>query len=321
MKKEPQFVKNFVARHKTNKEAQMNELEIIGLFCHVDDFCKRFQQIPSNKYICYFKPKIRKRSFRTSLSEVLTILLLFHRSNYRTFKHFYLNEVKINLQNLFPNLVGYSRFVQLTSEAFFPMFCFVKENQGTPQGILFIDSTVLTVCHVKRASSHRTFKEQAKWGKTTTGWFFGFKLHLVINHHAEIVAFRITSGNIDDRKPVPDLIKGMKGKVFADRGYLSEKLVDTLMKEGIHLFTKVKKNMKNKLMSLIDKIMLKKRAIIESVNNLLKNSCQIEHHRHRNRWNFLSNLLAGLANYCLCPNKPRLFFSKKEINEAKLLSL
>ncbi len=286
----------------------MDELTIIELFCCVDDFCHRFQQMCSDKRIQYTKRKIRKRIFRTSLSEVLTILLLFHRSNDRTFKHFYLDYVQVVLKHLFPSLVGYSRFVQLTSEAFFPMFCFVKEHQGVCEGILFIDSTVFTVCHVKRASSHRTFKKQAQWGKTTTGWFFGFKLHLVINHHAEIVAFKLTSGNIDDRKPVPDMIKGMKGKAFADRGYISEKLTQTLMKNDIHLFTKIKKNMKNKLFSLMDKLMLKKRAIIESVNNLLKNSCQIEHHRHRSPWNFLSN-----SPYA------RIAFSRKIFNSRKAI--
>ena len=214
----------------------MDELAIIELFCLVDDFFHRFQRTCSEKRIKYAKQKMRKRTFRTSMSEVLTILLLFHRSNYRTFKHFYLNHVKEVLKYLFPNLVGYSRFVQLTSEAFFPMFCFIKEHQGICQGILFIDSTVLTACHIKRASSHRTFKAQAQWGKTTTGWFFGFKLHLVINHLSEIVAFRLTSGNTDDRKPVPDMVKGMKGKAFADRGYISEKLTKTLLNNDIHLF-------------------------------------------------------------------------------------
>ncbi len=297
----------------------MNEIEIIQLYCLVDDFSKRFNEIKSPQYVQYKKPKIRKRTFKTSLEEVLTILLLFHRSGYRTFKHFYLNHVKAHLSHFFPNLVGYPRFVQLTSEAFFPMFCFIKEHQGASEGIMFVDSTVLTACHVKRAYSHKTFKDSAKWGKTTTGWFFGFKLHLVINHKAEIIAFKITSGNIDDRVPVPQMLKNHQGKVFGDRGYISEKLSQKLMKEGIQLFTKAKKNMKNKLMKMIDKLILKKRAIIESVNNLLKNQCQIEHHRHRSRWNFLSNLMAGLANYCLNPNKPRLYFSREEIKSSAFL--
>ena len=250
----------------------------------------------------------------------MPILILFHRSNYRCFKYFFLREVLKNLAYLFPNLVGYSQFVRLTQEAFFPMFCFTQEHLGVCSGISFIDSTVLTSCHVKRASSHKTFKKQAKWGKTTTGWFFGFKLHLVINHQSEIIAFRITGGNIDDRNPVPDMMKGKKGKAFADKGYISKRLNVKLLREGVHLMTKVKKNMKNQLLSLYDKWLLRKRMIIESVNNLLKNRHQIEHHRHRSLWNFLSNLLSGIAAYCLTPNKPRLFFPKKELEQAGLLT-
>lgn len=291
----------------------MDESQITELFCLVYDFCIRFKEMCQQQRIEYKKKKIRQRESRTALSEVLTILLLFHRSNYRTFKHFYLNHVKINLQHLFPNLVSYPRFVQLVSEAFFPMFCFVQEHQGIASGLLFVDSSVLTTCHVRRASSHKTFKGMAKWGKTSTGWFFGFKLHLVINHQAEIVAFKLTSANTDDRVPVPEMMKNKKGKLFGDRGYISEKLRKILIDNGILLITKIKKNMKNKLVSVWDKIMLRKRGLIESVLNLLKTSCQIEHHRHRNKWNFLSNLLSGLAAYCLREDKPRLFFPKEEL--------
>lgn len=184
------------------------------------------------------------------------------------------------------------------------MFCFCQEHLGVCTGISYIDSTVLTCCHVKRGSSHRTFKKQASWGKTTTGWFFGFKLHLVINHNAEIIAFRITSGNVDDRKPVPGMMCGKKGKAFADRGYISKKLEKDLLTQNVHLMTKTKKNMKNRLVALHER----KRALIESVHNILKNQHQIE---HRSPWNFLSNLLSGLTAYCLNPNKPRLFFPKQ----------
>lgn len=297
----------------------MNELKIIELFCLVYEFCDRFNKTSSTKKIEYTKKKIRHRKYRTELCETMTILLLFHQSNFRTFKHFYLDYVKISLKHFFPDLVGYPRFVQLTSEIFFPMFCFLKEHQGISQGINFLDSTVLTSCHIRRASSHRTFRGLAKKGKTTTGWFFGFKLHLVINHQAEIVAFRLTAGNVDDRKPVPTFAENLWGRLFADRGYISEKLHKILMDKGIFLVTKVKKNMKNKLMLLWDKLMLRKRAIIESVHNLLKNQCQIEHHRHRSPWNFLSNLLAALAAYCLNPDKPKLIFPEEEMAQIRLL--
>lgn len=293
----------------------MDELQIIELFCRVDDFTKQFKDLCTQKSLSYQKKKIRNRSCRTSLSEVLAILLLFHRSNYRTFKHFYLFHVCVALRHLFPNIVGYSRFVQLTSDVFFPMFCFVKQHQGEWGNLQFVDSTVLTCCHVKRASSHRTFRSTARWGKTTVGWFFGFKLHLIINHNAEIVAFRITSGNVDDRKPVPDMVADNTGKLIGDRGYISEKLRQALLERGILLITKLKKNMKNNLMTLYDRLLLRKRALIESVLNLLKSDCQIEHHRHRSPWNFLSNLLAGLGAYCLNPNKPRLHFPKQDIAE------
>lgn len=297
----------------------MEELKIIELFCLVDDFTKRFSDMCSQRAIEYKKKKIRNRESRMTLAEVMTILLLFHQSNYRTFKHFYLKHVSPILRPLFPKLVGYSRFVRMISEVIFPMFCFVKENQGFSEGIHFLDSTPLTSCHVKRALSHKTFKGIARWGKTTVGWFFGFKLHLVINHRAEIVAFRLTSGNVNDRVPVPQMLKGMKGKAYGDRGYTGQKLFKTLIDNGVLLFSKLQKNMKNKLMPMWDKIMLRKRALIESVINLLKTSCQIEHHRHRSKWNFLSHLLAGLGAYCLRPDKPRLFFSKQELEQIRLL--
>ena len=200
------------------------------------------------------------------------------------------------------------------------MFCFFKQHQGAWGNLQFIDSTVLTCCHVKRAYSHKTFRSSAKWGKTTTGWFFGFKLHLIINQHAEIVAFQLTKGNIDDRNPVLSMTHGQKGKLIGDRGYISEKLRSELLNKGILLVTKLKRNMKNKLMTMYDKLMLRKRAIIESVNNLLKSSCQIEHHRHRSPRNFLSNLFSDLGAYCLNPNKPKLFFSSDEIRELQFLT-
>lgn len=295
------------------------EHQIIELFCTVYEFTQRFDEMCSQQAIEYKKRKIRNRESRMSLAEVMTILLWFHRSNYRTFKHFYLSQVTATLRPLFPKLVGYPRFVQMISEVFFPMFCFAQEHQGKLEGLYFVDSTVLTCCHIKRASSHKTFRGAAKWGKTTVGWFFGFKLHLVINHHAEIVAFRITAGNVDDRAPVPDLLKGKPGRAYGDRGYIGEKLFNILIENGILLFTRLKKRMKNKLMLQWDKMMLRKRAIIESTINLLKTSCQIEHHRHRSRWNFLSHLLSGLSVYSLRVDKPRLFFPKEELDQMQLI--
>ena len=136
------------------------------------------------------------------------------------------------------------------------------------------------------------------------GWHYGFKLHLIINDRGELLAFKLTPGNTDDRKPVPDLTKDLVGKLFGDRGYISQKLFEELYERGLQLITRYKKKMKQKLVKLIDKILLRKRSLIETVNDQLKNISQIEHSRHRSVWNFLVNLFAGLIAYTYLPKKP-----------------
>ena len=175
-----------------------------------------------------------------------------------------------------------------------------------PTGISFIDSTPIQVCKSKRMSRNKTFKGFAKKGKSTIGWFFGFKLHLIINERGGLLSVKVTTANTDDRTPVPDMIKNIVGKLFGDKGYLSKKLSASLLEQGIYLITGIKKNMKNKLLALKDKILLRKRSIIETVNDQLKNISQIEHSRHRSVHNFIINLLSGLIAYALQPKKPRI---------------
>ncbi len=144
-------------------------------------------------------------------------------------------------------------------------------------------------------------------GKSSTGWFFGFKLHLLFNDRGELLNFALTPGNVDDRKPVPRLVKQLFGKIFADKGYLSQPLFQQLLETfGIQLITKHKSNMKNRLLPLADKLLLRKRAIVETIIDQLKNISQIEHTRHRSPVNFLDNLLCGLIAYCHQPKKPSL---------------
>jgi hypothetical protein len=243
---------------------------------------------------------------RLSLSEIMTIAIFFHSSGYRTFKHYYLYLISAQLKSFFRDCVSYKRFNKIMTKIAFPLFAFQKTLLGKTDGIAFVDSTVLSVCHICRASNHKVFKTIAKKGKSTTGWFYGMKLHLIINHRAEIIAWKLTSGNVDDRKPVPDLVQGLFGKVYGDRGYISKSLFEDLFGRGVQLITRIKSTMKNMLMDTFDKLVLYKRGIIESVNGRLKIGCQIEHHRHRSLSNFLVNLISGLISYCLDPNKPRI---------------
>jgi hypothetical protein len=284
------------------------------LFCLVDDFCQAFLPFWHSKLLESGSKKRNRRSY-LSVSEIMTLLIHFHQSNYRTFKHYYLQHVCRYLRSAFPGLVSYTRMVTLTKSVIGPLLFFLQTLTGEQTGIYFIDSTLLKVCHIKREKQHKVFKGLAQKARSTIGWFFGFKLHLVINEKGELMAFKVTRGNVDDRKPVPDLVKGLVGKLIGDKGYLSQPLFEQLYEQGLQLITKIKKNMKNKLMPIIDKVLLRKRAIIESVNDQLKNISQIEHTRHRSPWNFIVNLLCGLCAYALQPKKPSMNLKYKRLLE------
>ena len=202
--------------------------------------------------------------------------------------------------------MSYSRFVRLMSNALVPLTVYLLTHRGQCTGISFIDSTPIQVCHPRRIPRHKVFAGLAARGKSSMGWFYGFKLHLVVNEHGEILAFQLTPGNVDDRKPVPALTKDLFGKLFADRGYISKDLFAELWENQVQLITGIRKNMHNRLMVLTDKLLLRKRSIIETINDQLKNISQIEHSRHRSFVNFLVNLLSGLIAYSLQPKKPSL---------------
>lgn len=280
----------------------MSSLE--ELFCHIDDFCQQFepwwQKRLLDSGVCQ---RSRRRSL--SLSEMMTILVCFHQSSYRNFKHFYLKQVKPHWHQAFPGLVSYQRFVEWIRDALIPLCAYLKHCFGRCTGISFIDATSLKVCHNRRISGHRVFDGLAARGKTSVDWFFGFKLHLVINECGELLNIQITPGNTDDRKPVPDLLEGLFGKVFADRGYVSKALATELREQwGIEFFAKPRRNMQNHLMRLHDKLLARKRAIVETVIDQLKNISQIEHSRHRSPVNCFCNIICGLIAYCHQPKKP-----------------
>ncbi len=267
---------------------------ILPLFCDIDDFCLLFEP---HRQARLLDTRQRHRASTLCLSEVMTIIVLFHSSSYRNFKAHYTGQVMKQYAGDFPRLVSYNRFVELMPAALVPLCAYVQTRKGECSGISFVDSTSLKVCHNRRIHSHQVFRGCARRGKTSVDWFYGFKLHLVINDRGELLSLRITPGNVDDRQPVPELVKGLFGKLFGDKGYISQTLFETLYDDGVQLVTRLKTNMKNRLVSMFDRIMLRKRAIIESVIAQLKNISQIEHSRHRSVANCFVNLLAGLVAY------------------------
>jgi hypothetical protein len=237
----------------------------------------------------------------------MTIVILFQQSGYRTFKAFYTQDVQVHLRGEFPQLVSYSRFVELLPRVLVPLSVYLHTQLGHCSGISFIDSTALAVCHTARIGQHRVFAVDARRGKTSVGWFYGFKLHLVVNDRGELLAFCLTPGNVDDRRPVPRLVRRLFGRLFGDKGYISQALAEQLfVLHGVHLITKLRTNMRQVVLAAADKLLLRKRALIETIVDQLKNVCQIEHSRHRSPYAFVVHLMAGLIAYCHLPKKPSL---------------
>ena len=271
--------------------AMITEDKVTELFCMADDFCKFFDAMMKKYTLKSDNKRAYHRDSTMSKSEIMLIMIMFHDSGYRCLKHFYVEKVCKHLRHLFPKVVSYNRFVELEKQVAVPLALFIKKVLlGKCTGISFVDSTPLRVCRNQRIHIHKVFKGIAQRGKCSMGWFFGFKLHLICNEKGEILNFMITPGDVDDRKP-------LEYKAFVE--FIYGKLVG-----DIQLITKLKSNMKGALMSVSDKLLLRKRAIIETVNDELKNIAQVEHSRHRSFENFIVNMLGAIAAYCVFPKKP-----------------
>lgn len=291
--------------------------KVTEIFYLTDEFCKHFTANLST----YKLGNAPKRKPLMSESEVITLMTLFHSGSFRNMKHFYQQYVQKHLQSEFPNTVSYNRFTELMQAAVLPMTIFLKTCcMGECTGISFIDSTPIRVCKNKRIKRNKVFKDMATVGKSTMGYFFGFKLHLIINDKGELLNFAITQGNVDDREPLKNerFVESIKGKLYADKGYLSKDLTNILFMDGLHLITSIRSNMKNCLMELKDKIMLRKRSVIETVNDELKNMCQVEHSRHRSFGNFITNMLSGLIAYSFFPKKPAIKYQTTNSTQVAL---
>lgn len=285
--------------------------KVTEVFCVIDEFCKNIDAELENNLLC--RPAIgdgkrhRKRKGQMSDSEIMTIIVCYHFGSFSNFKHYYGFFVKQHLRKEFPRAVSYNRFVELMPRVFIYMMLFLKLTAlGKCSGITFVDSTMIPVCHNLRRQANKVFRGVARDGKGTMGWCHGFKLHLLCNDRGEIITFSLTGANVDDRdERVWSVFKRVLfGKVFADRGYISQKLFDELFDQGIHLVHGLRANMKNKLMPMWDKILLRRRYVIECINDLLKNKANIVHSRHRSINNFIMNLCGALTAYCFFENKP-----------------
>lgn len=281
--------------------------DITELFVFVDDFCKQYELILQTNTLPSCKKTTRVPGLK--ISEIMSIIMLFHQSPAKNFKFFYTSYLLL-YKSEFPNLPSYNRFIELQQRCLghFHALLMILCAMTKQTGLAYVDSTCIPVCHNKRTSRHKVFKGLAALGKSTMGWFFGFKLHLIINEKGELLSVQLTPGNVDDRKPVRQMATRLVGLLFGDKGYIDQNLFRDLHETGLKFVTGIKTKMKNKLLPLYEKILLRKRSIIETVNGVVKNDFQISHTRHRSFVNGFIHIFSTLVAYALKSKKPAIKF-------------
>lgn len=284
-------------------DMQINENSLIKIFVDIDDFCQNFEKWQAN----HTEKKVTKWISGLFRSEAMTILVYYHNSGYKCFQYYYQRLVLGIMKSYFPKAPTYKYFLKLIPKCFDLIFLYAQWQSKNTQrtGIYYVDSKRLPVCHNKRIHSHRVFKGIAQRGKSSTGWFFGLKVHLVINNLGEIISFLFSSANFADnnQEVLKYLFKDLKGFCFGDKGYLT-KLFEEFYSNGLKIVTKIRKNMKNKLMPIQEKYDLMKRGVIESVNDILMTVCDIEHTRHRSPINAMTHMMGALISYNYLDSKP-----------------
>jgi hypothetical protein len=277
--------------------------QLVVIFCELDDFCKELDMYAKD-YLLEGPTKKGARGpmCKLAMSEIMTILVMFQIIRFRDFKTFYCGFLQVYWRSYFVCLPTYHRFVEIMQRATFPMALFAQLKSGKRTGIYYVDSSGLPVCHLKRQKRHKTFQALAQFGRSSFGWFFGLKLHIVINNKGELVAFKITPGNHSDLKAAEPLFKTLRGLAFGDKGYISKKLFALLLGKGLKLITRSRRNMKNVLpITPYEKQLLHQRNVVETVIGHLKQHYQVWHTRHRSVMNAMTHLLSALAAYAIEP--------------------
>lgn len=287
---------------------QISENKLIELFIEVDDLYAAYEQWQMKQQSGANKK--RRRQPELHPSEVATIVCAYHLSGYKCFEYYYRTCILEHYRSWFPQAPSYERFVSLLGRAvpLLLLWLLYKMGQSLHTGYYFIDSKKLEVCHLKREKQHRVFEGWAAKGKASTGWFYGLKLHLVINHLGQLVSFALTPGNVADNNQglLLHLLGQLQGKCGGDKGYLTQ-LFSYFYENGLHLLCRPRHNMKALPASPQEVRLLKQRAVVESVHDILTSVCDLEHTRHRSPFNALANIYAALIAYQFLEHKPHVF--------------
>jgi hypothetical protein len=301
-------------------------MDLTTIFCRIDDFFKFYQKYIAAKEL----PPIHggalcPRKKQMTPSEVMAVLVYYAASSndIKHFKAFYAYK-KNELQSAFPGLVSYERMTELKEEVLLPLTAFLLSILGKCTGISFIDSSKLEACNIKRAGSHKVLRSIAKRGRSSMGWFYGTKIHLAVNGSGELINLLLTSGNVADNNHdvMRHMTSNMFGKLFGDKGYiLDPQFWQEIYGNGVQIIHGLRKNMKQRLMTIFDKIMLRKRGIIESVFSIFKERMALQYTRARSVYGFICNTISMLIAYQLSPNKPKIRLAKNYSSNCRSITM
>jgi len=299
----------------------LNTTKLTEIYLECDDFLKGMEAFMTKQQLPITDKRRGKKERKMSHSEMMAIVIFYHYSGFKCFKWYYNIAIKNILKSYFPSTYSYNRFIELMEELnVFMVFFMATCKLSAPTDSNYIDSKKLVVSHNRRIKNHKTHKGIAQRGKSSTGWFFGFKLHLIINHLGNIVCFKLTPGNVADNNQelLLGFAKKVQGFLFGDKGYLS-KIADTLREKGFHLITKPKKNMKARTLTPEQKYYMKHRGLIETVFDILKHQLDIEHSRNRSVKNYFVNVLSALVAYTFLEKVPSIptYEKKMTFNDFK----
>lgn len=287
------------------------------MFVEADDLIMAYESYLAANRLKQVKPT---RKPGLCPSEIVTIIAAYHLSGYKNFEYYYHRCILGHYAALFPKAPTYKRFLNYIGRCvdLMCLWAYYTTQQSQRTGLYFVDAKKLPVCHLRREKSNRVFSGIARKGKTSTGWFYGLKIHLIINNLGQAVAFDLSAGNVADNNAelLQRMTNGLQGICVGDKGYLT-KLFDQFYQSGLHLVTKPRKNMKKLPVDAHFNLLIDKRGIIESTFDILSSVCDIDHTRHRSPVNATTHILAALVGYHYLDNKPRVFYSKATIEQKK----
>ena len=268
---------------------------IVEVYCFVDNFVKMIESKS-------LKSPAGRKSMLTK-TDYITLTIFKQEYGLKTTKQLY-EFVQEYMQKDFSPLPSYQQFNEGIKSTFsyFVMIAWLLTRLTRKKDAKYhiVDSSPLPVCNNQYRFQAKLFKGLARSGKNMNGWYWGFKLHLIINHDMEIESIKISDGSTSDIDALEgDFIDGIRGWLVGDKGYIGQKKAQELAAQGIKLITRTRKNMRKVPALPIHNYLLSKRQAVESTFSYLKYRLSVLSSYARSVEGFFVNVFSAIVTYSL----------------------